>query len=145
MSQIKTIMDTVKTELGDISGVGLVTDDPVRWNGSQEDEYNRLYVSPRTTESLWISFPHATGTDKEYIVELAVDGVVKSRYPTDIDYDVDTLATNVEDALYNNAAIQALLDNATLTGRETSTDITDGYGLFALTFELIYAANHNSP
>jgi hypothetical protein len=145
VSTLKTITDALKTQLVTITDVELVTDDIARWNARHEDEYNCLFLSPRIIESRWISFPHTTGDDKEYTAEITINGTVTARYPSDIDSDLDTCAGSVEDEMYNNTSIGALVDDVTLTRRDTDSNLDEAYGIFELVFEVTYSANHNSP
>ena len=145
MSTAKTIVDTIKTQLGTITGVGLVTEDIKIWNGAAEQYYNRLFLRPVVQAGDWMTFPSVTAMDREYEMRLLVEGVISTLYPADIEGELDTLQNEIEIKLLGDTSITAVIDDATLVRYEKDTGFDEAYGLFELEFLIDYTANHNSP
>lgn len=141
----RTIENAIITALTNITGMALVTQDADVWNGRNTNDYPNLYISMSTTNDEWISNPAVSAADRMATMELSIQGETLSQYASTIETDLDTVEQEVQKAITENAAIEALVVDCELNTRERDQGVQDRYGIFSHGYSVIYLYNHNAP
>jgi len=141
----RTIENAIITALSNITGMALVTQDADVWNGRNTNDYPNIYFSNRTVEDEWISNPAVSAADRQATMELTLQGEVLSQYASAIETDLDTVEQEIQKAITENAAIEALVVDCELDTRERDLGTQDRFGIFSQVYYVVYLYNHNTP
>jgi len=143
MSTQKSIYDAMITALTAVTGVNKVTQDARAWGQADPMSMNVLYLIPKKPENDQQFFRHPSSPDMSARLEIIIDGQVREVYDTATAATLDTLMKNVEIAINNNVALNALVNDIYLESDEFIRE--DNQGLFSAVYIAEYFYNHASP